>query len=480
MKKHLLIVLALVAVVGVGLYAIAADPPNPSQPDVKAASDDAKGGGIDSSSNSSTGTGELSATGDTEFNDPSRSPAEMYSRMDPAFSKHVDLSLLAEAMAKPDAALLVDVALGLAEGERVLVRNHRSGLNSEDLMARAVKLAARLNDKTTLDRISKAATVANKPQWAKLVTETKEFAGVSRDGPTVAIGKIDLPAVDLTHVVQRACDRAVITNQKGDLEDLKKTVASARADQKVKEYLTGLIESTLKSIAQAPDDTDDILAEFASATRDGGASAAVASYVLQEAVSFGRQLATGWSVSYTHVDPATGEFHITFKNRITSGPGGILVTPCWIDVKGNFATGTIRSVEGRGSDVARILARTMDTSFRQAAARFRSLWQQGGGGGGGGSYFDVSIRNNAGTPLNVWVHYQTPSNNWRTDYFTFSTGENARINIQTRNRNIYFRATSRDGRTWGNSNDSVVIGGKRFDHCNMGESIGRFTYTFSP
>jgi len=393
--------------------------------------------------------------------------------MDPAFAKFVDLSLLAEAMAGPNAALLLDVALGLAEGERVLVRNHRAGLTSEAMMAKVVKLAARTNDKATLDRITKAATSLNKPQWAKLVTETKEFAGVSRDGPTVAIGKIDLPAVDLTHVVHRACDRAVITNQKGDLEDLKKTVASARADQKVKEYLTGLIESTLKSIAQTPDDTDDILAEFASATRDGGASAAVAAYVLQEAVNFGRQLATGWSVSYTHVDPATGEFHITFRNRI-------IVTPCWIDVKGNFATGTIRSVEGRGSEVASILARTMDSSFRQAAARFRSLWQQGGGGGGGGPYYDVSIRNNAGTPLNVWVHYLTPSNNWRTDYFTFSTGEYARINIQTRNRNIYFRATSRDGRTWGNSNDSVVIGGYRFDHCNMGQFIGRFTYTFNP
>ena len=475
MKKQLFAALFLAAV-GVSLYSNAADPPTSTTSDSKTSSNDVEG---EVSGSPLTGVDDLSSSGEAEFDEPSRSPAEMYDEMDPAFAKFVDLSLLADAMAGPDAALLADVSLGLAEGERVLVRNHRSGLNSESLMVRTVKLAARINDKATLDRIAKAATVANKPQWEKLVAETKEFADVSRDGPMVAIGKVDMSGVDLTQAVQYLCDIAVVTNQKDELEELKKTVASSQVDKKIKDYLTGLIDNTSKSITATSSGGDELLLEFASSSRDGGATAAA--YVLQEAVSFGRQVATGWSVSYQYVNPQTGAFKITFKNRIVNGvPPFQLVTPCWVDVEGNFSTGRV-SVNGRGSDVARILARTMESTFRNAATRFRTLWQQPGPGPvpPHSSYFDVNVRNNAGVPLSVYVHYRTPSNTWRTDRFTFSTGRTARLNIQTRNRVIYFRATSSDGRTWGNSSDSAVFDGKRFDKSNMGEHIGRFTYTFN-
>jgi hypothetical protein len=113
------------------------------------------------------------------------------------------------------------------------------------------------------------------------------------------------------------------------------------------------------------------------------AQAPVAAYVLNEAVSFGQQLATGWSVSYQDVKP-NGEFTITFKNRIKNGSWPLeVVTPCWVDVKGNFATGTIYSVKGRGSEVATVLANTMDGAFRNAMAAFQTRWRGSASSGGG-------------------------------------------------------------------------------------------------
>src|SRR5690349_11388462 len=46
-------------------------------------------------------------------------PAEL---TDPAFDKYVDISLLGRAWSSKDSALLTDIALQLAEGERVLMR----------------------------------------------------------------------------------------------------------------------------------------------------------------------------------------------------------------------------------------------------------------------------------------------------------------------------------------------------------------------
>lgn len=270
MKKHLFVVLVLATVVGVGLIALAADPPVSSKPPAATSNVLA----TEPKVAAFTGTPLLNEDGtpsstkiNTEFNEPSRSPAEMYARMDPAFSKYVDLSLLAQAMAGPDASLLADVALAIAEGERVLVRNHRSGLNSEDLMARAVKLAARTGDKATLDRVSRASTLGNKPQWAKLVAETKEFAGVSRDGPMVAIGKIDSYSVDLKNDIEKLCDVAAVAGNRAELEHYKKLVAESKIPATIKKHLSDLLDNALKETPEKPKVEDEVLREFTAASR---------------------------------------------------------------------------------------------------------------------------------------------------------------------------------------------------------------------
>lgn len=214
----------------------------------------------------------------TEFNSVSRGPAEVYyATVDTSFSKFVDLTSLALSLEKPDASVLTDVALGLAEGERILVRNHRSGISSDELIGKAVRLASRNDDKATLDRIIKASALKNKPQWAKLVSENKEFSGVSRDGLTVAMGKIDIKTVALVESVRHACSVAELTGQREELDALIKEMAASGVDVKVKSYLAEMAASCIKSLPEKKSETSKLLGEFTSASR-GSSRLAVMSY----------------------------------------------------------------------------------------------------------------------------------------------------------------------------------------------------------
>ena len=198
-----------------------------------------------------------------------------------------------------------------------------------------------------------------------------------------------------------------------------------------------------------------LLANTSHVVADGGASAAVAAYVVQEAVSFGSQLASGWTLDHQHVDPGTGQFQLIWKNRIVNG---IIVTPCKITVSGNFSNGTV-NVKGEGSTVAVILARTMEKSFKDMARQFRALWQGNGGGGnrGGGNVPPGGYVNGAydANGLQVRYFYATFSGN-----FTLANVQAAvRTGIDNVQRNNQTLQISRvAAEIAGRQNQHVVVG----------------------
>src|SRR5262249_59130687 len=95
---------------------------------------------------------------------------------DPAFDRYVDLTLLQEALASRDSAQVADVALQLAEGERILLRPHKA-VKADKLLALAVRLAAKMQDRATLDRLAKMATARGDKG---LATQIEAARNVSR------------------------------------------------------------------------------------------------------------------------------------------------------------------------------------------------------------------------------------------------------------------------------------------------------------
>jgi len=98
---------------------------------------------------------------------------------DSAFERFVDVRLLGRAIGDLDAALLTDVALQLAEGERVLLRSHK-GLPAKGVLQAAVKMAAKKGDKTSLGRLAKYAKKSKDDDLGKLVNTNLKMAEKSR------------------------------------------------------------------------------------------------------------------------------------------------------------------------------------------------------------------------------------------------------------------------------------------------------------
>jgi hypothetical protein len=260
MKKYLFFYLALVGIAGLGIYAIADDPaagkvkPPAATPPVASESPVEDYGD--------------EPTPELVIDETSVSAGEKYNELDPAFTRYVDLSLLEQAIKQADAALLTDVALCLAEAERILVRNHKSELTSDKLIARAIKLAIQAGDKETQTRIAHAATALKKPKWGELAKTATEFGSKSRaPAPEIPLDAIDSTTVELTQAVQKACGVALLTGDKRGLEDLQKYIRESPLEEKIKTYLVDLMSNCLKGLPDKAEADDEIIAEFAAQSR---------------------------------------------------------------------------------------------------------------------------------------------------------------------------------------------------------------------
>ncbi|WP_437192282.1 hypothetical protein [Planctomicrobium sp. SH527] len=113
---------------------------------------------------------------------------------DPAFNQYVDITLLGPAWSAKDAAALTDIALQLAEGERILLRSHKAG-SSKDLLNLATKIAQSSDDKAALGRIEQAATHLKYDDVVASTKSSNKLAGASRrDEPAM---KVDLNQTSL-------------------------------------------------------------------------------------------------------------------------------------------------------------------------------------------------------------------------------------------------------------------------------------------
>lgn len=100
--------------------------------------------------------------------------------LDSAFDVYAKPTLLAMAYESSDSTLLTDVALQLAEGERVLLRS-RKALSAEQVMDLALRSATQQQDSESLNRIAKFAEATVNKELAAKVAAARKLAAVSRD-----------------------------------------------------------------------------------------------------------------------------------------------------------------------------------------------------------------------------------------------------------------------------------------------------------
>lgn len=88
---------------------------------------------------------------------------------DPAFNQLVNINLLVESRSRLDSSGLVDAALLFSKAEDILLRSHRSGVKSGDLLLLATNTAKQKKDEKSLKRLARLAEREDLKQLAKRV-----------------------------------------------------------------------------------------------------------------------------------------------------------------------------------------------------------------------------------------------------------------------------------------------------------------------
>jgi hypothetical protein len=107
--------------------------------------------------------------------------AERAGLNDDAFDQFVSLDLIQEAYELVDVELAIDCALQLGHGERVLLRQHRSGITPSDLLRFATNAAATKKDAAMFDRLQEAARSLELNELDAVIRVAKKTAGQPRD-----------------------------------------------------------------------------------------------------------------------------------------------------------------------------------------------------------------------------------------------------------------------------------------------------------
>jgi hypothetical protein len=177
--------------------------------------------------------------------DPTPPPAAPASS-DPAFDRYLDTALLARAWREMNPALLTDLGLQLAEGERVLLRPHKE-ITAAQVLALAARAAADRQDKATLARLAKAAEQRNDAALTAQIKSAQKVAGGTRapdPGLTLAIEDASLASLIL---FKKTVDRVQAARLAGDRETL-------QLIQKAAEQMTALPEGQRKHLAKLAGD----------------------------------------------------------------------------------------------------------------------------------------------------------------------------------------------------------------------------------
>ena len=202
--------------------------------------------------------------------------------MDPAFDVYARPELIGKAYADGDLALLTDVALQLAEGERVLLRS-RKAITLGQAMDLAINAANQRQDTASLHRIAKFAELQGDKELAGKVAAAIKLAAVSRDTTsrmTVYVEEVEIEDYAKLREYNDQIERARLTGDTRGLEALdldiegcipnpfhkhfRKMIGDARAaipaEHKVDDQLVGVL-TRLAAISRrdvdAPEDQTD-------------------------------------------------------------------------------------------------------------------------------------------------------------------------------------------------------------------------------
>ena len=204
---------------------------------------------------------------DAEQGDVPEVPAEL---QDPAFDRYLDLIRLKDAVRDAGAGELTDLALQMLEGERILLRNHRSGITGKFLLLKAADRAAYSGEPADLIRLGAAAEKLQESDLIAQVRNKQKLIDTSRSvAPAFTVSVTNTEAdslfdlkgwVDVVNMAASLGDRPVLELLKSELP------RSPRLSQEQQDAIIGRIEEALQAITE-PTVEDELLLKLAGHSR---------------------------------------------------------------------------------------------------------------------------------------------------------------------------------------------------------------------
>jgi len=212
---------------------------------------------------------------------------------DAAFDNYFDMLRFAAGFHALKADMITDSALGLGEGERVLQRQHNSGVTSSKLLNLAVKTASMTGDKAALDRLARIADQRKDTALAKLVEVSQSIAGKSRSVSTVGID-VNISELVAYQETNSSVMKAELLGDKERLVEIRESMKNGTMPAGMAKELNGAIESSLESTkgindaaSVENDQLRNLLDNYQDGSRDSNEESQKASVA-----------AGGWRVSY--------------------------------------------------------------------------------------------------------------------------------------------------------------------------------------
>jgi len=248
---------------------------------------------------------------------------------DPAFDRYVDLGLLGRAWSDMDPALLTDLGLQLAEGERVLMRPHK-GITADQLLSVAARVAAEKRDEATLARLAKAADALGKTALAEQVGSARKLASASRAVDPAATVSIDGTSVEAFTTYKDLMTRITAAKLANDAKALDRIAKTAvRADGLTEEQRQHVVKAAAEAKEAlpkdaAPDAAVSALKRLAAASRGDPLSYEFDSRykVNGQTINAHIVLNGDGTGSYSTDDGSNGDLTVQFHGGGNNGPYG--------------------------------------------------------------------------------------------------------------------------------------------------------------
>lgn len=180
---------------------------------------------------------------------------------DPAFDVYVSATTIGRAYGSVDSALLTDVALQLAEGERVLQRP-RKAISVHQALKLAITAASQHNDQASLARLAKFATLRQDNDLEAQVAAAQKLAGVSRDNTTemmINVQDVDVADYERLRTCLSVIDLARLTGDARALAALESDLENA-VPEAFHETMRKRIAETRVSLPEPEDGNEQLVA----------------------------------------------------------------------------------------------------------------------------------------------------------------------------------------------------------------------------